>query len=85
MTCGNEEHQGEEGCCHNKPSFHKLNQNQLFQETQFKSFEIPDASNDVILAVIEIHSFDKFSLRYFNYKPPLILYDRQVLLQTFLC
>ena len=84
MSCSNEEH--DDGCCDDKPSFHKLDQNQILAKTEFKSFEelewfscILSTNNNQFPIV------DRNNLRYHKYVPPPIVFDYQVRLQTFLC
>lgn len=86
MSCSSNEQDEKEGCCENKTSFFKLDQNQLLNEVSFNSFE----HSNLLNAVIPFYNnglpvFDKLTVRYLNYKPPLIVSDLQVQLQTFLC
>ena len=86
MSCSNEEQEEEDGCCHNKPIFYKLFQNQELKVVEFESIEQLIVLNTVIPAIkIQLPSINKQLLQFSNYTLPLIVYDRQVRFQTFLC
>ena len=84
MSCINEEH--DDNCCDNKPSFHKLDQDQLLAKTEFKSFEQFELFNCILPSKnIQFSIADRNNLKYHKYLPPPIVFDYQVRLQTFLC
>lgn len=74
------------GCCEDKPSFHKLEQNQKTEEIKLKNIEESKTSKifkdcrGYIFPNIDIHSTTHFS-----YSPPVIITDRQVWFEIFLC
>lgn len=79
-------HEEEKGCCENKADFYKLDQDQQIQKVEGKSFERKIVLNTIIPAFNhELLPLDKHTFQYHNYSPPLIVYDRRVRLQTFLC
>ena len=85
-SCKHEGHEEEEGCCHNESNYYKLDQDQQTQITGVEVTERVATWNAIVPALhINLPSFDKQSLPYLNYSPPLIIYDRQVWLQSFLC
>jgi hypothetical protein len=85
--CSADDHEEDEkGCCKNKADFYKLDQDQQIQKIEFKSFDRLISWNAIVPALnSEFPSSDKFTRQYYNYSPPLIVFDRQVRLQTFLC
>lgn len=78
--------EGKKGCCDDKAEYVKSDDEQLAQ-----SFKIDLELNPVLVSAInvplsiELPSIDEHSLHYLNYKPPLIVFDIPVRLQTFLC
>ena len=87
MSCGAEDHEeGEKDCCKNKKKFYKFDQDQLLQEFEKKTFEFKIVLNAAIPAFNNVFlSLDKKIFQYRQYRPPLIIFDHQVHLQTFLC
>ena len=83
-SCGVEDHTDK--CCDNKSEFHKLDQDQLLTITEFKSFEEYESfkyflhSNERHHPIVNRHNY-----KHYKYVPPLIVFDYQVRLQTFLC
>lgn len=85
-SCSHKEQKEKKNCCHNEPDFYKLDQDQQLLKVEFKPFKslltwhaiIPHTQLRVALP-------NNRSLRYLNYIPPPIVFDRQVRLQTFLC
>lgn len=85
-ACNQEQHQEDKGCCENRPILKKLNQNQLVDEIKLKSDKDFNVINVIIpLANNEYLFLDKQSVQNFSYLPPILLFDRQVKYQTFLC
>ena len=86
-SCNKEEQKDKDGCCDNKPSFHKLEQNQKIEQIEFSSFKQLVSFNAIIPIInLELPTlYNKKYTPFFNYSPPHIVYDRQVRLQTFLC
>ena len=81
-----EGHEEEEGCCHNESSYYKLDQDQQIQITGIEVTERVVTWNAIVPALpINLPSFDKHTFPYLHYVPPLIVYDLQVQLQSFLC
>jgi hypothetical protein len=75
-----------DGCCHNTPSFHKLDQNQFIVDTDFNSFEELISFDIILLPInISIPIIDEEYLKYYTYDSPPIVFDRKVRFQTFLC
>jgi hypothetical protein len=73
-------------CCDDETEYVKADQEQINQ-----SFEV-DASAPLIFLASFIQTFltdhpttDKASIDFFNYRPPIIVFDQPVVLQTFLC
>ncbi len=84
MSCSNEEH--DDGCCDDKPSFHKLDQDQILAKTEFKSFEELVSFNSILYSKnLQFPIVDRNNLKFHKYVPPPIVFDYQVRLQTFLC
>lgn len=73
-------------CCDDQTEYLKAEVEQLLTASDFY-LHLP--TNPVALSVwssiAKRTSLDRLTLHYLNYKPPLIVCDRQVLLQTFLC
>jgi len=74
----------EKGCCDDEADLLKVDQPQSFE------FPVLDLSPVFLAALVqvllvEMPSTDEHSVRYLNYKPPLIVCDHFSLLQTFLC
>jgi hypothetical protein len=85
-SCNKKSHEEKDGCCDNKSSFHKLDQNLDIQKIKFKSFNSLSEWNAIIPTFnILLPKLDKHTFQYFNYTPPLIVFDPQVWLHTFLC
>ena len=83
---GDLEQEDKDGCCHNDPSFHKLEQNQKIERIVFKSYDQLVMLNVTIPVInFELPTLYNNYIPFFNYVPPRIVYDRQVRLQTFLC
>ena len=73
------------GCCHDESEYFKLEQEQQFE---LVSFELPDHTGPLALPstlIIDLPQIDKKNLHYLNYKPPLLVCDLPLRLQTFLC
>lgn len=74
------------GCCDDETEYVKSETDQYVQTS-----EVEVNFNPILLGVlfvalqIELPSIDTQSLQYLNYKPPLIVCDLPVRLQTFLC
>jgi hypothetical protein len=86
-VCNGHEHsEDDETCCGNYADFYKLDQNQQLFSTESKSFD-RSGFLTAIFSVFdaEFPSLDRHTLQYYNYSPPLIVFDRQVRWQTFLC
>lgn len=73
-------------CCDTKSEFDELDQDLLITKTEFKYFEKYKSFN-VILLVKEWHLsiVNRNNYKYYKYLLPLIVFDYQVRLQTFLC
>lgn len=87
MTCSADNHEEDEkDCCKNKKKFFKFDQDQLIQKPEKKSFEFKIVLN-AINSIFQrnLPTLDKNLIKYFSYSPPLIIFDHQVRLQTFLC
>ena len=86
MQCSDEEHEDKDNCCHNTPSFHKLEQNQILKIVESDSLqELYDSSVVYPSNQIQPPVIDAGISHYFNYIEPLIVFDYQVRLETFLC
>lgn len=87
MACSADNHEEDEKkCCKNKKKFFKFDQDQLIQEFEKKSFEfkiVLKAINSIFQ--IDLPILDQILIHYLNYSPPLVVFDKQVRLQTFLC
>ena len=81
---GEESHK--KGCCEDESEYVKVEDEQLSSSFQFELH-----LNQVLIATIfvalqiELPSLDSQTIHYLNYKPPLIVCDLPVRLQTFLC
>jgi len=85
-SCSQEDSEDEDDCCSSESSFHKLEQTQQIQLVDFQSIEKPSVSTATLpIPKSVLPLVDNRSLQHDNYAPPLIVYDRQVRLQTFLC
>lgn len=87
MACSADNHEEDEKkCCKNKKKFFKFDQDQFIQKSEKKHLEfkiILNAINSIFQ--FNLPSLDKNLIQYLNYFPPLIVFDKQVWLQTFLC
>lgn len=74
-----------EDCCKDISSFLKVNQEQKAENLPIVLFELTDFQSLPLLGslISEFSSKAFFSEKY--YKPPLLVWDRPVRLQTFLC
>lgn len=76
----------EKDCCNDETEYVKVDEEQL---TPTVEYNLP--LNPVLISTLfvvlnfELPAFDKQTLHYLNYKPPLIVCDLPVRLQTFLC
>lgn len=76
----------DKNCCNNESEYLKADQDLINY-----SFEVEQVKPLLFLAAyayafLESPSFDQeASINYTHYRPPIIVYDRQVHLQTFLC
>lgn len=85
MSCDEEEHEEDKGCCHSKSSFFKLEQDQQIQLAELTPLQLSILLNPIILGFSISLPAEVTILPHYNFGPPLIVYDRQVRLQTFLC
>lgn len=85
----NHDHNEEEedgGCCDNKSDYFKLEQDQQIQHVKFKPLKQLITWNPITPRIhAKLTTLDKRTFRFYNHFPPLIVFDRQVRLQTFLC
>ena len=84
-----ENHHGEKeskGCCDDETEYLKSETDQIATASEVEINVNPVLLSALLVALqIELPSIDTQSLQYFNYKPPLIVCDLPVRLQTFLC
>ena len=86
MHSSPEDENPEKGCCDDETEYVKVD-----EEQQIQPSEINIQVNPVLMSVLFVTlnldwpSLDKQSIHYLNYKPPLIVCDLPVSLQTFLC
>lgn len=84
LTC--EKGEEKKGCCENEIRIFKLDQNQYIDHIEFA-----ETSKEIKVSYALKYDFlqtDQISEKKFhnnNYFPPIIVYDRQVRLQRFLC
>jgi len=75
----------ENNCCKNTSDYYKLDLDQQLSSFDFKAFETPALIATLwIVLNLELPNIDDKSIQYLNYKPPLIVFDLPVDLQTFL-
>ncbi len=83
------EHKGDQeskDCCDDKTTYVKSEIDQLVSTSEVEANFTPVLLNVLLVALrIEFPTIDSQSLHYLNYKPPLIVWDLPVSLQTFLC
>ena len=81
-----EDHKEDKNCCHNESTYYKLDQDQQIPIIGIDVTDRP-ASFSAILPPqgILLPSFDKQYFPFLYYVPPLLVYDRQAWLQSFLC
>ena len=85
QTCHAKKQSCENNCCKNTSKYYKLDQDQQLSSFDFKLFSQPDFIATLwIIFNFEISKTDSKSAQYLNYKPPLIVCDLPVDLQTFL-
>lgn len=86
MQCSDEEHEDNDNCCHNTPSFQKLEQNQILRIAES---EVSEKNHDSPVLYfsnqIQLPAIDPVTSHDFKYIEPLIVFDFQVRLETFLC
>ena len=84
-----ESHHGEkesQGCCDDETQYVKSETEQFVQANETEINFNPVLLSVLFVALqIELPSIDTRSIQYLNYKPPLIVCDLPVRLQTFLC
>lgn len=84
-----EKHHGEKeskGCCDDETQYVKSEIDQYAQTSEVEINFSPVLLSVLFITLhIELPSIDNQSLQYLNYKPPLIVCDLPVRLQTFLC
>ncbi len=84
-SCHLEKKSCESNCCNNTSEYHKLDLDQQISSFDFKSFDDPYFIGVLWLAMnFKLSTNDSKSIDYLNYKPPLIISDLSVDLQTFL-
>lgn len=86
MHADQEEDNHKKGCCDDETEFVKADEDQYVQSSKIE-LKVPPLLFVDLPAIfnLEAPSLDKQSIHYLNYKPPLIVCDLPVLLQTFLC
>ena len=86
---GAQKHQDDKeskGCCDNETEYFKSDTDQYAPTTEVEVNVSPVLLSALLVALqIELSSIDTQSLHYLNYKPPLLVCDLPVSLQTFLC
>lgn len=85
---GDKEPQKEEkkGCCDDQTEYVKAEDEQLVQAFKIDLQLDPVLISAIFVALsIELPTIDTQTLHYLNYKPPLIVCDVPVSLQTFRC
>jgi len=81
-----EEDEEKKGCCKDETEFVKSDEEQLVQLSKLETKTYPILLSVLLTTLnLEWPSTDKLSIDYLNYKPPLIVCDLSVQLQTFLC
>ena len=84
-----ETHHGEKeskGCCDDETEYLKSETDQIATTSEVEINVNPVLLSALLVALqIELPSIDDQSLQYLHYKPPLIVCDLPVRLQTFLC
>lgn len=84
-TCHIKKQSCENNCCKNTSEYYKLDQDQQLSSFDFKAFATPHLIASLwIVLNLELPVIDDKSNDYLNYKPPLIVSDLPVDLQTFL-
>lgn len=73
------------GCCENDSQYLKTEIEQPLQPSDQAEISPILLSTIAVVFNIELPAFDKQTLHYLNYKPPLLVCDFPVSLQTFLC
>ncbi len=81
-----EGHEEDKDCCHNESTYYKLGQDQQIPITGIE-VPAPPASLSAIVPPqsILLPSYGKQYFPFLYYVPPLLVYDRQAWLQSFLC
>lgn len=85
MNCFKEGHEEKEGCCDSKTAYFKLDQDQQIVNSGID--HLPSYSVDMNLVIfhkVEFKTLNHQGFKFFNYVPPDIKYDPQIILQTFL-
>ena len=79
--------ESKKGCCENKSEFFQLDVEYLITNAGFDLAPLPISATSLWIGKLEINPqlYWPTPTHYLNYKPPLLQYDRPVLLQTFLC
>jgi hypothetical protein len=84
-SCHLEKKSCENNCCNNTSEYYKLDQDQQLISFDFKAFNTPQIIATLwIVLNLELPIETTKSIHYLNYKPPLIVSDLPVDLQTFL-
>lgn len=74
------------GCCNDETEYLKSETDQITSTPEAEVSINPILLSVLLVALhLELSSLDTQSLHYLNYKPPLIVCDLPVRLQTFLC
>lgn len=81
-----EHEEGEKGCCKDKTQLLKVDDDQLPTSFQIAELEPPVFNAYFFIPqAVDINNPLQATVHYLNYKPPLIVSDRCVQLQRFLC
>ncbi|MEL6659483.1 MAG: hypothetical protein AAFP77_31190 [Bacteroidota bacterium] len=86
-TAGTQVKATKRSCCDTTVDFLQLEDDQLAQDITIPSLNVPVliSSLQVVLGVFTTTEDDRKACHYLNYKPPLLVCDRPVSFQTFLC
>ncbi|MCI5092686.1 hypothetical protein [Phaeodactylibacter sp.] len=86
MPVSDEDAPQKKGCCDTETDFVKVDDDQVEASLEFNLFDYPALfATLVVLAGFSPVDEDDKSRHYFTYKPPLLICDLPVRLQTFLC
>lgn len=73
-------------CCDDETEYVKVEQEQINQTFEVDaSIPLPFLAAFVDAFLVDHPITDKASIDFFNYRPPILVYDQPVVLQTFLC